>query len=91
LNIYPWGISINLIIPKAIDRTLVRYRSWVWDEAKRKQGAGNNLAAVEMEDEAVVEMVQRGLQSRIYKRGRYSPKRERGVHHFHRILADLIY
>jgi phenylpropionate dioxygenase-like ring-hydroxylating dioxygenase large terminal subunit len=43
-----------------------------------------------MEDEAVVEAVQRGVRSRLYRRGRYSPSRETGVHHFHRMLVELI-
>jgi choline monooxygenase len=31
--------------------------------------------------------VQRGVRSRLYERGRYSPDREQGVHWFHRLLA----
>lgn len=42
---------------------------------------------VELEDEAIVENVQRGVRSPLYKRGRYSPTREIGVHHFHRMLV----
>lgn len=53
-------------------------------------GAGADLHAVEMEDEAVVEAVQRGVRSRLYGGGRYSPTRESGVHHFHRLLAELV-
>jgi len=36
---------------------------------------------------APCEAVQRGLQSRTYDRGRYSVRRENGVHHFHSLLA----
>jgi choline monooxygenase len=43
-----------------------------------------------MEDEAVVQSVQRGLRSRLYRPGRYSPRHERGVHHFHRMLAAAL-
>jgi choline monooxygenase len=42
---------------------------------------------VEMEDEEVVEAVQKGVRSRLYDRGRYSPRREVGTHHFHCLLA----
>ncbi len=35
----------------------------------------------------IVENVQRRVRSRLYERGRYSPTREQGVHHFHRLLA----
>jgi choline monooxygenase len=34
--------------------------------------------------------VQRGVRSRLYHRGRYSPKRETGVHHFHRLLEGFL-
>jgi choline monooxygenase len=44
-----------------------------------------------MEDEAVVEATHRGLRSRLYDRGRYSPTQEAGVHHFHRILARELF
>jgi choline monooxygenase len=45
---------------------------------------------VEHEDEEVVEAVQRGIRARMYRRGRYSPTRETGVHHFHRLLAAAL-
>jgi choline monooxygenase len=34
--------------------------------------------------------VQRGVRSRFYESGRYSPTREQGVHHFHRLLAKTL-
>jgi len=34
--------------------------------------------------------VQRGVSGRLYDRGRYSPARETGVHHFHRLLAEFM-
>jgi choline monooxygenase len=43
-----------------------------------------------MEDEAVVESVQRGIRSRYYSHGRYSPTREQGTHHFHRLIAEFL-
>jgi choline monooxygenase len=90
LNAYPWGISLNLVEPLAIDRTRVLFRSFVWDASRLDQGAGSGLDRVEAEDEAVVEAVARGVRSRLYRRGRYSPTRERGVHHFHRLLAEFL-
>jgi len=88
LNFYPWGLSINVVQPLAVDRTRVSFLSFVWDASKRSSGAGSGLDRVEREDEAVVEAVQRGVRSRLYERGRYSPTRETGVHHFHRLLAE---
>jgi choline monooxygenase len=90
LNFYPWGLSANLVEPKGPTATRVRFLSWVWDETQREAGAGSGLHGVELEDEAVVEGVQRGVRSRLYRRGRFSPSRETGVHHFHRFLAQAL-
>ena len=64
------------------------FLSYVWDESKLDHGAGADLDRVEREDESVVEAVQRGLCSRLYTTGRYSPTREQCVHHFHRMLTS---
>jgi choline monooxygenase len=90
LNFYAWGLSLNLVQPLAVDRTRVLFRSFVWDASKLGTGAGAALDRVEAEDEAVVQAVQRGVRSRLYNRGRYSPTRERGVHHFHRLLVESL-
>jgi choline monooxygenase len=88
LNFYPWGLSLNIVEPLAPDRTRVRFRAWVRDPALLGAGAGAALDEVELEDEAIVQRVQRGLASRFFRRGRYSPAHERGVHHFHRLLSE---
>ena len=90
LNFYPWGLSVNIVEPKAVDQTTVRFLTYVADESKFNLGAGSDLHRVEMEDEEVVESVQRGLRSRLYFRGRYSPKMEKGVHHFHRLMYEFM-
>ena len=89
-NVYPWGVSVNVVTPLAVDRTRVSFLPFVADASRREQGAGAGLDRVEREDEAVVEAVQRGVRSRLYERGRYSPARESGVHHFHRLLAEFM-
>jgi choline monooxygenase len=90
LNFYPWGLSLNLVLPIAPARTKVLFRSYVADASRLGQGAGGALDPVEMEDEAVVMAVQRGIRSRLYRGGRYSPQHERGVHQFHRLLAAAL-
>ena len=90
LNFYPWGLSINVVRPLGLDRTRVTFLAYVGDRAKLERGAGAGLDRVEREDEAVVEGVQRGIRSRLYGRGRYSPKHERAVHHFHRLLLERL-
>jgi choline monooxygenase len=90
LNFYPWGLSLNLVEPQGVSRTRVRFQAWVWDATKLERGAGRGLDAVELEDEAVVTSAQKGVRSRLYRRGRYSPARESGVHHFHRLLVAAL-
>lgn len=89
-NVYPWGLSINLVLPLGPTRCKVVYLTHVWDMDKYDTGAGSGLDEVELEDEAVVQSCARGVRSRLYDRGRYSPTRERGVHHFHRLLARFL-
>ncbi|MFN9194319.1 MAG: SRPBCC family protein, partial [Pseudomonadota bacterium] len=90
LNFYPWGLSLNLVLPLAPARTRVIFRSYVADASKLATGAGAALDPVELEDEAAVVQVQRGIRSRLYRGGRYSPQHERGVHQFHRLLAAAL-
>jgi choline monooxygenase len=90
LNFYPWGCSVNIVQPLGPERTRVSFLSYVWDSTKRGGGAAADLHRVEMEDEEVVESVQRGVRSRLYDRGRYSPRRETGTYHFHRLLQSMV-
>ncbi len=89
-NFYPWGLSLNIVKPISKNRTKLSFYSYVWDESKIEGSAGALLDKVEREDEFVVENVHKGLQSSTYTTGRFSPKREMGVHHFHRLLSEFI-
>ncbi|MDZ4749259.1 MAG: aromatic ring-hydroxylating dioxygenase subunit alpha [Saprospiraceae bacterium] len=89
-NFYPWGLSINIVKPVTISRSLVSFLTYVWDDSKLEQGAGSELFHVEKEDEEVVQAVQKGIRSRFYTHGRYSVNREQGTHHFHRLLAEAL-
>ena len=89
-NFYPWGLSINVVRPLTPTQSKVSFVSYVLDASKRESGAGAALDKVEREDEFVVEAVQKGMRSRPYSTGRFSPSRERGVHHFHRLLANFL-
>lgn len=89
-NFYPWGLSVNVVLPLGLSRTRVEFRAFVADASLVEQGAGGALDPVEMEDEAVVLGVQRGIRSRLYTGGRYSPQHERGTHHFHRLIGECL-
>jgi choline monooxygenase len=88
LNVYPWGISVNIVIPTGVDSTSVLFRSYVKRPDLLDKGAGAALDKVELQDQFVVENCMKGLRSESYKRGGYSPSQEQGVHHFHRIITN---
>ena len=88
LNFYPCGLSVNLVLPLSVDRTRIEYYGFVWDKKFLGKGAGGDLDKVEEEDQFVVESTHRGVSSVSYERGRYSPSKEIGVHHFHQMLTS---
>ncbi len=95
LNFYPDNVSTNLIVPLSHDKTLTIFE-WYFHTAtseKAKERAAKAIAfsdVVQQEDMHICEAVQRGLQSATYDRGRYSVKRENGVHHFHMLLSEFL-
>lgn len=90
LNFYPWGLSVNIVKPLKPELTKISYLTFVSDESKLNCGAGADLETVEFEDQKVVESVQKGISSRFYERGRYSPNREQGTHHFHGLITEFM-
>ncbi len=89
-NFYPWGLSVNIVQPLTTGTCRVSFLTYVSNENLLGKGAGSGLDNVEMEDEEVVEDVQKGIRSRFYTHGRYSVKHEKGTHHFHRLLAQCM-
>jgi choline monooxygenase len=89
-NFYPWGLSINVVKPVTQQQCTVSFLTYVWKDELFNRGAGSDLNSVEMEDEEVVEAVQKGIASRFYQHGRYSVTREQGTHHFHRIISQMM-
>ena len=90
LNFYPWGLSINIVKPISVNETNVEFKTYVWNESKLEIGAGADLDKVELEDEEIVENVQKGVSSRFYEHGRFSPSMENGVHHFHTLISKFM-
>ena len=95
LNIYPDNISTNLIVPISHGKTLTIFE-WFLLNAKSEEVQQRIKRAiafsdqVQQEDIDLCRAVQRGLNSATYTRGRYSVKRENGVHHFHLLLSDFL-
>ncbi len=89
INFYPWGISLNEVIPITPRHTKIRYTYFLLAEHHEEEIIQTKIHETELEDETIVEEVQKGLESRHAVRGRFSPQHEIGVHYFHRLLADF--
>lgn len=89
-NIYTWGISVNIVEPIDKNNTRVVFKTYLFDDERGNDFSKETLHTTELEDEEVVERVHIGLQSRLYQHGRFSPTKEKGVHHFHRLLAEAL-
>ena len=89
-NFYPWGLSINVVLPVSHDKTRIKFITYVWDEERMAMYSPADIDKTEREDEAVVELVQKGVRSRLYDRGRYSVRWEEGVHQYHSLLAKFL-
>ncbi len=95
LNIYPDNVSTNLIVPISQDKTLTIFEWFFHDAASAKAQERVKKAVqfsdeVQQEDIGLCESVQRGLRSATYDHGRYSVRRENGVHHFHMLLREFL-
>ena len=88
-NFYPWGMSLNIVIPVSPTHSRILYKGYVRDVELAEHGAGSLLDTVEIQDQQIIEMVQKGMKSKAYDRGRYSPTREQGVHHFHKMISKI--
>jgi choline monooxygenase len=95
VNVYRDNFSTNLIVPQGHDRTLTVFE-WFQLEPDT-DGARRDLDRIvqtsdeiQQEDIRICEAVQKGLASRGYDTGRYAPRHEIGLHHFHRLLRAAL-
>lgn len=95
LNIYPDNMSINIILPLGHERTLTIFE-WYFESPGTGDGWESMQQTIAFSDEIQQEdieicvNVQKGLQSQAYDRGRFSVKRENGVHHFQMLIHDYL-
>ncbi len=96
LNVYLGQMQTNVVVPVSHDKTIVIFE---WFASNPPSDAATDpewsrLVAfsdeIQDEDIEICETVQRNLRSRVYDRGRYSAKRENGVHHFHALLHEFL-
>jgi choline monooxygenase len=96
LNVYLGQMQTNQVLPLSHDRTRVTF-DWYTSrlpETDAERADWSKLTSfsdtIQDEDIEICEAVQRNLRSRVYDRGRYSAKRENGVHHFHSLLHEFL-
>ncbi|MGH7584373.1 MAG: SRPBCC family protein, partial [Gemmatimonadales bacterium] len=96
LNIYLGQMQTNLVVPRGPDRCEVIFDWYAHHDPAviAADPAWTRMMAfsdeIQQEDIDICERVQKNLRSRSYDRGRYSPKRENGVHHFHSLLHEFL-
>jgi len=89
LNILPGRLQTNRVLPLPGNRCRVEFDFYYPPDLDAVGRWERDLVfsdAVQKEDVAICEHVQRGLASGSYVAGRLNPKRESGVHHFHELL-----
>jgi choline monooxygenase len=91
LNCYPDNVSLNIVLPLALERSLAIFEWYLPaqnPDTQTGKDAVNFSHQIQIEDIAICEVVQKNLHSRSYDRGRYSVKQEKGVHAFHRMYEE---
>ena len=90
LNILPGRLQTNVVEPLGHDRCKVIFRYYYTDRSAeglaRLEADHEYSAKVQEEDREICEQVQKGLGSRAYDRGRFSPEMEEGVWHFQTLI-----
>jgi choline monooxygenase len=96
LNVYQGQMQTNTILPRGHDSCEVVFEWYAHHppDDLATDPAWSRLMAfsddIQAEDISICERVQKNLRSRSYDRGRYSPARESGVHHFHSLLHEFL-
>lgn len=87
INVYPWGVSLNIVLPQGPTRSNVRYQ--IYQFGQQQDGPlSHALHQTELEDEQVVEQVMKGTRARLYRPGSLVADWESAVLHFHQMILD---
>jgi choline monooxygenase len=96
LNVYQGQMQTNVVIPRGHDACEVVFE-WFANDPPADAATDPTWTKlvqfsdeIQVEDIEICERVQKNLRSRSYDRGRYSAKRENGVHHFHSLLHEFL-
>jgi len=91
LNILPNRLQTNHIIPLAYNKTKIVF-DYYYDDFVDSKIIEEDLKSsdiIQLEDIEICEAVYKNLSSNVYEKGRFSVKRETGVHHFQNLLRDF--
>jgi choline monooxygenase len=94
-NVYPDNLSTNLIVPLGQDKTLTIFE-WYFHDIESEKAKARIKTTIDLSDEIqqedvwICQEVQKRLNSIAYDRGRYSVRRENGVHHFHSLWMEFM-
>ena len=94
LNLYPWGLSLNLWMPALgrPDRTRFYWFHYSMDDEKfGRRNEGWLDEQVDAEDIEAIGEVSKGVRSGFAPRGRFVPGDEAGPHWFHRLVYESIF
>ena len=94
-NVSPDYVQTNVVVPTGPETCNVVFDYWFpqgegVESVARRQESIRWSDGIQREDIALCEEVQRNLRSRSYTVGRYSVRRENGVHHFHEMLRRML-
>ena len=92
LNVLPQRLQTNRVLPLAPDRCRVEFDYFFPPDGDPAlvRGDLDFSDAVQQEDIAICEAVQRGLASGSYEAGRLCPTRESGVWHFQELMREAL-
>lgn len=90
INRYGPCLDTNVVWPVSPGRCRVIFDFW-FDPSQRDaawaEASIESSERTQLEDMAVSERVQNGMETGTWPRGRYAPRVEGAIHHFHRLLA----
>lgn len=95
LNILPDRLQTNIVRPIDTDKTEVLFSYYYKNphSEKMKRIIKEDIDyshRIQLEDIEICELVQKGLRSRAYNKGRFSVERENGVYHFQALLKKTL-
>jgi len=94
LNILPGRLQTNIIRPISAMQTEVIFNYYYLhpEKPEMQEIIEEDIAysdKIQDEDIEICELVQKGLQSKAYNKGRFSVEREQGVYHFQSLLKSV--